>query len=69
MGNGTVSVTTNPVEIYYQQTLPLSLKTIFKIPEDVLKYWAIGFLEARRIIGAGTVRKLINITRFDFPFI
>jgi len=38
MRDGLVSKTTNPIESYYRNTIPDSLKRIFKTPEGVLNY-------------------------------
>ena len=43
MRDGLVSRTTNPIESYYRNTIPDSLKRIFKTQEGVLK-----FLNVRR---------------------
>ena len=38
MRDGMVSRTTNPIENYYRQTMPSSIKRIFKTPEGVLNF-------------------------------
>ncbi|MCS3924730.1 hypothetical protein J2T59_001819 [Methanosalsum natronophilum] len=36
-----ISRTTNPIENYYRQTLPDSLKRIFKTPSGILNYLSV----------------------------
>ena len=38
MWDGMVSRTTNPIENYYRQTMPSSIKRIFKTPEGVMNF-------------------------------
>jgi transposase-like protein len=38
MRDGLISRTTNPIESYYRNTIPDSLKRIFKTPEGILKF-------------------------------
>ncbi len=38
MRDGLVSRTTNPIESYYQNTVPESLKRVFKLPCGILNY-------------------------------
>ena len=54
MVDGFVSKTTNPIENYYRQTLPDSLKRIFKTPEGMLNY-----LNVKRGYWEGNISKKV----------